>query len=154
MAVMEEVAMSTMVKRDRRGLQGLQGLLDWLEGELPTLTALRWPDQPHLMACEEYEDEGRIVIRAQLPGLDPDEDIDVTVVGGALTINAVRREEHRERAYSEFFYGKLGRTLTLPPGVDEKAVAATYTDGVLEVTVTLPADRASTGAKVPVQRGE
>jgi HSP20 family protein len=146
----KEVAMTPPVKRERKGAPRV---LDWLQNELPSLTRMPWFDQEHLMRCEEYVDDGRIVVRAELPGLDPEKDIEITVAHGTLTINAERREAHRECTYSEFFYGKLGRTLTLPPGIGEDDVTATYRDGILEVRVT-PPELVPAGAKVPVQRVE
>lgn len=140
--------MRTQVRQDRRGVPRLLG---WLLDELPSLTRRPWSGQEHVMRCEEYEDDGRIVVRAELPGVDPEKDIEITVAHGALTINAERREVHRERAYSEFFYGKLGRTLSLPPGVGDHDVTATYRDGILDVRVTRP-EQVPAGARVPVQR--
>jgi HSP20 family protein len=90
------------------------------------------------MRCEQYDQDGCVVVRAELPGVDPDRDVEVTVVDGVLRIDARRHEEPREwRHRSEFFYGEMIRTLVLPPDADGSAVTATYQDGILEVVVPL-----------------
>src|SRR5690606_20111786 len=60
---------------------------------------------------EEVHEDGAVVVRAGLPGVDPDTDIEVTVTAGALEIRAHReqREEEREegRYRTEFRYGSF-----------------------------------------------
>jgi HSP20 family molecular chaperone IbpA len=53
-----------------------------------------------LIRVEEYRQDGSLVIRADLPGIDPDIDVELTASGGMLHIEAERREEERreERA--------------------------------------------------------
>ena len=88
-------------------------LADWLEAP--------WTGPPPFMAAqtfrvEEVAQDNRYVIRAELPGLDPDEDIEVTVDGRNLTIQAERRQEDSGPSRSEFRYGSLTRLVRLPPG--------------------------------------
>jgi HSP20 family protein len=139
--------------------------LDWLGHEFPQFPqlpqfplfpGLRLEDANRLMRCEEFVEEGRFVLRAELPGIDVDKDVEVTVNDGVLRIQAHRREERKDRHRSEFFYGELARTLALPKGVDETAVTASYRDGILEVSVPLPKQsEASAGTtKIPVARAD
>jgi HSP20 family molecular chaperone IbpA len=130
------------------------GLLGWLERELASFPVLRGFDADRVMRCEEYTEPGRLVVRAELPGVDPDSDIEVTIEGDLLRIQAHRREEHKERRRTEFFYGEMVRTLMLPAGTDEKAITASYKDGVLEVIVPVPeaTEAASTPMTVPISR--
>ena len=79
--------------------------------------------------------DNRYVIRAELPGLDPERDIEVTVEGSTLTIHTERRQEDSGPYRSEFRYGSLTRLVTLPATVDAKDVTARYERGVLEVSV-------------------
>ena len=81
---------------------------------------------------EEMARDNRYVIRAELPGLDPDRDIEVTVEGRTLTIHAERRQEDSGPYRSEFRYGSLTRLVRLPARVDAKDVTARYDKGVLE----------------------
>ena len=69
---------------------------------------------------EESIRDDRYVIRAELPGLDPGNDIEVTVDGRILTIRAERRQQDKGPYRSEFRYGSLARAVRLPAGVDPR----------------------------------
>jgi HSP20 family protein len=90
---------------------------------------------------EEYQDHDRYVIRAEVPGVDPDNDIEVTINDSILRIGISRkRHEHSEsqRGWrSEFSYGSFTRTISLPSAAAMKDIEATYENGVLEVRVPL-----------------
>ncbi|MDF5756293.1 Hsp20/alpha crystallin family protein [Spongiactinospora sp. TRM90649] len=90
---------------------------------------------------EDYVDDGDYVVRAELPGLDPDKDVEITVSGGVLQLHAERREERKQEHHSEFRYGSLSRSLTLPRGVKADDVKATYDKGILTVTVPMPREQ-------------
>ena len=79
-----------------------------------------------------------IVVRAELPGIDP-ADVDVEVTDGVLTIRGERRQEEKREGedwlVSESAYGSFERSLTIPDGVDTAAITADYADGILEVHV-------------------
>jgi HSP20 family protein len=139
--------MTTMAKREKGTAPRF---LDWLESELPLMGGLRLFGQERAMRCEEFLREDAIVVRAELPGFDPEKDIEVTLHDRALTIAAERRDEREEEGYSEFFYGKTRRTLAMPAGVDGSAVSAAYRDGILEVTVKLPPAPEAKQVKVPI----
>lgn len=87
---------------------------------------------------EDYIQDGDYVLRAELPGLDPEKDVEVSVEGRTLTIHAERREEHKEAHHCEFRYGSLSRSVTLPEGADTEHITAGYDKGILQVTVPLP----------------
>jgi HSP20 family protein len=108
-------------------------LMDWLEGEFPALPIMRPFTGGQLMRVEDYVSEGQYVVRAELPGIDPEKDVEITVEDGVLTVKAERREEKKESGRSEFRYGSFTRSVTLPTGADEENVAASYRDGILEV---------------------
>ena len=78
-------------------------------------------------------------IRAELPGLDPEKDVQITVAHGLLTVHAERKEETHARQRTEFRYGMMQRSVRLPANADEDAVRARYANGILEVTVPLKA---------------
>ncbi len=123
--------MNTLTHRDYRGPSNL---FDWLESPL---TALR-PLDGNPLRVEDYVKDGCYILRAELPGVDPEKDIDVTMShGGVLAIRADRHEEAEGKHHSEFRYGTFARSITLPAGADEKHIQASYDKGVLEVVVPL-----------------
>jgi HSP20 family protein len=84
---------------------------------------------------EDYRDDGNYVLRAELPGMDPEKDIQIQVQGTELSIAAERTVEKHDKAHSEFSYGKFARTVRLPAGAAPDEISATYAAGILEVTV-------------------
>ena len=111
-------------------------LADWLGSP--------WSGPPPFLAgqvfrLEESIRDDRYVIRAELPGLDPENDIEVTVDGRILTIRAERRQQDKGPYRSEFRYGSLARAVKLPARVDPADVTARYDKGVLEVSVPVEA---------------
>lgn len=114
---------------------------------------MRWPahwtdlfEESDFIRVEELTEGNTLVIRAELPGVDPEKDVELTVDNGVLTLHAERREEKeekgRERRRSEFRYGSFSRSMTLPPGATEDDVQATYTNGILEVRVPVDGEKA------------
>lgn len=127
-------------------------LFGWLDSDFPVWPGLRLFDTEHAMRCEEYVEGDRYVLRAELPGIDPDKDVQVSIDTGVLTIRAERTRTRRDDQRSEFFYGRLARSMTLPKGTDETSISATYRDGILEVVMTLAAARPDSHT-IAVQRG-
>ena len=107
--------------------------MDWLEGEFPALPSMRPFAGGQPMRVEDYVSEGQYVVRAEVPGIDPEKDVEITVDDGVLTVKAERQEEKKEAGRSEFRYGSFTRSVTLPRGADQENVAASYRDGILEV---------------------
>lgn len=92
---------------------------------------------------EMSETDSDVTVRAELPGLKP-EDFELNVTGNTLRLTGEKRSEHREKhrgtVYSECAYGTFERTLRLPADVDAEHVDAQYKDGVLTVTIPKRAD--------------
>ena len=91
---------------------------------------------------EVFEKENRLVTRVDLPGMKK-EDVKVEVTDGQLAISGTRKREVEEKK-DQFFrsereYGSFYRAVPLPEGVGLEDVKATYTNGVLEVSIPLPA---------------
>lgn len=125
-------------------------LADWFDTLLPA--DFGWRSELHTMRIEESLKDDVLTIRAELPGMDPDKDIEIRLGDGVLTIEA-EREEHKEvEQRSEFFYGKFVRTLSLPPNADESTIRAEYRDGILQITVRMAESASSPSTKVPIER--
>ncbi len=101
---------------------------------------------------EEFLDESRYVVRAELPGVDPAKDLDLTYVEGALRLTVRRTGDHREKGRSEFHYGSFHRTITLPAGTKDDTIRARYANGILEVTATI-GEPVGLGVHIPVETG-
>jgi HSP20 family protein len=101
---------------------------------------------------ESYLDENSFHITVDLPGIEP-QDVELIVKDNQLTLKGERKaaQEHKNgnRLRQEMRYGAFARTFTLPKGVKAEELQARYHNGVLEVTVPLPA--AQMPKKVPVQ---
>jgi len=101
-----------------------------------------WREVEDLIWVEEYREDGTLVIRADLPGIDPDKDVELTVSDGMLHIEAERRAEEKreEKGYlrREVRYGAFSRSLPLPESVTEADITASYQDGVLEIRIPEP----------------
>jgi HSP20 family protein len=166
----EETTASELATTDDRNW--MLDLFDW-----PTLLGrgwhmpTRWFDPEHFfgehflgerweggfpMRVEQFHDGDDLVIRAELPGIDPDEDVEIGIEGRQLTIDATREDRTEttddEGRRSEFRYGRFHRSMTLPVGADTDAVTATYTDGILEVRIPVHRE-IDTAHKVAITRG-
>ena len=116
----------------------------------PSLAGVRPALDTRLMRLEDELKDGHYVVRAEMPGVDPAKDIDVTVRDGQLTIKAERSEKKDFDGRSEFSYGSFVRTVSLPAGADEDNIEATYDKGILTVSVAISEPK-PTERHVPVQ---
>ncbi len=140
--------MSTPARRESRSL--LPDLFDWMESPLAMLR----PFSAQPIRVEDYFEDGHYVVRAELPGIDPDKQVEITVAKGVLTIRAERREQHEGRYHTEFRYGSFSRHIPLPASADEDDITATYRDGVLAVSVGLTEKKPKPARRIPVTQGE
>ncbi|HEU4996535.1 MAG TPA: Hsp20/alpha crystallin family protein [Gemmatimonadaceae bacterium] len=119
-------------------------------GNLPTLRNV-WTPQ-----IEVQRKDGQIIVKADLPGINPD-DVNVELDDGVLTVSGERKEEHEEKEEgyfrSERSYGSFYRAIPLPEGVDENRIEAKFDNGVLEVKVPEPRQEQKRPKRVDVRRG-
>jgi HSP20 family protein len=105
------------------------------------------------LRIEEFEDDGTLVVRAEMPGIDPEKDVEITIADHMLHIKAERRQEtttEGAKSYrSEFRYGSFFRSVALPPAVTEADVKASYRDGILEVRVPIDTAKAQ-ATRIPI----
>lgn len=86
--------------------------------------------------------EDRMVVTVELPGIDPETDVEISVLEDVLVIKGEKSieqevdEEHH--VVKERRYGMFERRIPLPDGVDPESVTADYDKGVLTVTVPMP----------------
>ena len=119
------------------------------------LSALEHAFEATPMRIEQWVAGDEFVVQAEIPGIDPEKDIEINVTEGLLQMRAERRErrtgEADSRHHSEFHYGSFSRVVALPAGARETDVTATYRDGILEIRVLLDHHEAE-ATRVPVRR--
>ncbi|MEU4541576.1 Hsp20/alpha crystallin family protein [Streptosporangium sp. NPDC023825] len=135
--------MTTLIRREPRGL--FPEIFDWLEAPLAGLRPAIGP----AIRFEDHVKDGRYVLLAELPGIDPDKDLEITLTDGVLAIHAERHHEEKDTHRTEFRYGALTRSIVLPAGADPKDVRAVYDKGLLEISVKLD-DSKGAGVRIPV----
>lgn len=128
----------------------------------PSWPSLRWPsfrtrrgaESAWSPAIDVFEKDNRLVTKIDLPGTKKD-DVKVEVTDGQLVISGERKheaEEKREDFYRcEREYGSFYRSVPLPEGVKLEDVKATFSDGVLEVSLPMPARAEAKMRKVEIQ---
>jgi HSP20 family protein len=106
-------------------------------------------------AIEVSERGDRLVVRADLPGLAK-EDVKVETLDNNLVIQGERRQEHEEQEggyrRSERRYGSFYRSIRLPDAAQTEQARAEFKDGVLEVSIPVPAAQ-QRGRTVPIEVG-
>lgn len=105
-------------------------------------------------ACDVFEDKDAVKIVAEVPGVRP-EDVKISLENNLLTVRGEKRqqaEEKTERVHRyERTYGTFERAFSLPTTVDPEKIAATYTNGIL--TVTIPKAERARPREIPVKVG-
>jgi HSP20 family protein len=108
----------------------------------------------NIPAIESYIEGDKVVIRADLPGVDP-KDVHISVTGNLLMIKGSREDQTEKKECSfvcrEVSYGSFERSITLPKGVRVEDIKVSYKDGVLELTA--PKETAARRVAIEV-RGE
>ena len=94
--------------------------------------------RPWSPAVDIYENENELVLKADLPDVDP-KNVGIQLENGTLTVKGERKFEHQENGRGfhriERSYGNFVRAFSLPDTVDAEKVKADYKNGVLTVTI-------------------
>lgn len=115
---------------------------------------------PHALAAmpslDVIDKESEVKLIADLPGLS-EEDIDVQVTDSMLTISGEKKEEidegdkEGERYVSERRFGSFTRRISLPDGIDQDKIDATFRNGVLTVRLPKKAEARQAARKIEVK---
>src|SRR5688572_18628949 len=115
-------------------LRMMRNWMDRLTGNVPVGHRDDLGDLGSSLALDVIEKGDQIVVKAALPGVDP-EDIDVNVRNGMLHINVETRDEQdvQDGDYlrHEYRYGRFSRSIQLPPNVDADNADAKFENGML-----------------------
>lgn len=102
-------------------------------------------------AIDVVRDDGHLVVRADLPGIKPEE-VKIEVEDDILTISGEHEErtEEKDEDYwrRERRHGSFARSMALPGGVDANKITASTRDGVVEVTVPLPKEASKEAVRI------
>ncbi len=108
-------------------------------------------------AIEVFETENEVVVKAELPGIDP-KNVGVTVSGDGLTIKGEAKTDQEEKGRNyyrrELRYGGFQRTIPLPAEVKSEETKASFRNGILEVRVPKSERVRPKSVKVEVDGGE
>jgi HSP20 family protein len=134
-----------LMRRERYGFPEMMRRFfdgDWEEG---------W------LRVEEFREDDNLVIRVEMPGIDPDKEVEISVQGDMMHIQAEKEEksEHKDKQgyRSEFRYGSFVRDLLVPEGTKAEDAKAVYRDGVLEIRVPLAVAPETPATKIPIEHG-
>jgi HSP20 family protein len=100
---------------------------------------VNWPNLSDSNDLEVYETDDSVVVKAAVPGI-PEKDVEVTVEGNILTINASYEESEEEKNEKKTIYKSSRRTsfnysTSLPRTVDSTKANAEVENGVVKVIV-------------------
>ena len=102
-------------------------------------------------AIDVVREDGHLVVRADLPGIKPEE-VKIEVEDDILTVSGEHRESkvEKDKRYvrRERRYGSFSRSMTLPKGVTAKDIKARTHNGVIEVTIPLPKETRKETVKI------
>jgi len=125
----------------RRRSNPVAEVLSWFDNDTPF--TFRTDGTP-FVRIEDYVEDGTYVLRAEVPGLDPEKDLELTMTSDTLSIRGERREEEQDKRHHEIHYGEFIRSVRLPQGSRTEGVKATYDDGVLEVRIPVESNGEAT----------
>jgi HSP20 family protein len=116
--------------------EDLRGRIDRMFAEMDNGETRKWN-----LAFDVVERDDKYVLRADIPGLKPDE-VKIEVEDDVLTVSAEHEESEEEKKDNylrrERRYGSFSRSVALPKGVNADQIEATYHDGIVEVGVPKP----------------
>ncbi len=127
---------------------------DWFRFPLSREFFADWQALAKRPAIETRVEDGKFIVCADLPGIDP-KDVDIKVVGDMLTIKG-SREEKRETRKADYLrreirYGAFERSISLPEGIKAEDLKATYHDGVLELAAPMPKEAIPKEVKIQIE---
>jgi HSP20 family protein len=114
-------------------------------------------DVGYALPVDIYERDGKLVLRAAVPGIAP-EDLDVSIENNVLTIRGETRQEWESEPetkvyHREYRYGKFTRSIRLPENLDVDNIDAEFDNGF--VTIALPRlEESRTSRKVTVRKAD
>lgn len=135
-----------------REMMSIQNSMDRMFDRDFSISTTPWKTFDWSVALDVIENEDEYVVKASLPGINPD-DLDITFSDHRLTIKGEVEEDQEldEARYHlrERSYGKFVRSIQLPRGIDSDKIVANYTSGVLRLR--LPKTEETKSKKIAIK---
>lgn len=145
MAIMRWAPFSAFASLERE----MQDMLDRF-GSRPLLEGFEWKPSTDI-----YREGDKLIVRAEIPGIDPEEELTVELKDGVLHISGEKKVEKEisedNRYLKECRYGSFRRQVVLPEGVDPESIHADFDNGILMVTVPVPVEKALEPSAIAVE---
>jgi HSP20 family protein len=133
----------------------LLGMVDRMER---FLAESKWPVLRDSFAwkptADAYKEGDTLVLRIEVPGIDPDKDIEISLTENMLHIKGQKSGDkelsEEDRYMSERYFGMFTRDFVIPKGVNPEAVTAQYVEGVLVIRVPIPTEEKPETTMIPV----
>jgi HSP20 family protein len=113
-----------------------------------------WEEAERLPAVDVAETKNEIVVKVEIPGMDPKE-FDISLSEGTLTIKGEKKQDRAEKEENyhlvERRYGTFTRSILLPHEVQSGKISAAYTDGILKITLPKSEEAKEKEIKIKVQ---
>lgn len=145
--------MSLLRREPLGGMISLRDAMDWLLGDRPAWSLSTMAEiAPGMLSIDMIDKEDVIVVKANVPGVKPEE-LEVTIVGNTLAIKGEIKEETEDKkgnyVYQERCCGSFCRTMTLPAEIKADAVKAEFENGIL--TLTMPKAEAAKRTSIKIK---
>lgn len=106
--------------------------------EWPSMSEMTRSWEGRIPKVDVIDRDNEVVVKAEVPGVRK-EDLDISVTDNSVTVRGCTSHETREDTGDyyrrEMSRGEFSRTVTLPSDVDSDKARASYSDGVLELTL-------------------
>lgn len=119
-----------------------------------SLPAVTWPQDAVMPRVNVTQKDKTLEVTAELPGVDL-KDVELLVDDDVLTIKGEKKHEKEdtsaERHLYECSYGGFSRSITLPFKADAKSIIAAFKNGVLTVTIPVPANARAKAQRIEIK---
>lgn len=110
----------------------------WMTGEGVQEDERRTHATAWVPTTDIFARQSDLVIRCELAGVD-EKDIEITVSGGMLVISGERKNDTNDEDVGYYVrersYGTFRRSMTLPEGIEENQISASFKNGMLEIII-------------------
>ena len=119
-----------------------------------SLPAVTWSQDVVVPRVNVIQKDSVLEVTAELPGIDM-KDVELLVNDDVLTIKGEKKHEKEDKSAERYLYecsyGTFARSIPLPFEADAKSVAAAFKNGVLTVTIPVPAEAQPKAKRIEIR---